>query len=83
MRCWLWTVLTIGFVTGTAFAAEPTTLAVDSLIEKLGDPVFAEREVAQKHLLQAGVENLLALELAAVTHADAEVRQRLAECNQR
>ena len=78
MRCWLWTLMTIGFVTGTAFAAEPTPLAVDSLIEKLGDPVFAEREVAQRHLLHAGVENLLALELAAVTHADAEVRQRAA-----
>ena len=78
MRCGLWTLMTIGFVTGTAFTAEPMKSSMDSLIEKLGDPVFTEREVAQKQLLQAGVENLLPLELAAVTHADAEVRQRSA-----
>src|SRR5262245_57915601 len=50
-----------------------------SLIAKLGDPAFREREAAAKALTDLCYAALPALRKAAAGHADAEVRQRAME----
>src|SRR5262245_29880961 len=74
-------ILLVGALRGDP-ARKAETDRVAHLIRQLGDEVFATREAAARELTAIGLPALKALQLAATTSTDAEVRarcQRLAE----
>lgn len=71
---WLGTTSVLGLAWGAA-AAPPADPA--ALITRLGDPVYAVRETAQRDLVARGPDLLPAVE-AAAGHPDPEVRDRAA-----
>jgi hypothetical protein len=73
MMAFRWAVLGLLLLASSASAGE---LVIETWIGQLGANDFSEREAAQKALSQAGPEGLRALEIAALTHSDAEVRSR-------
>ncbi len=76
MRRLLGALLAVGCVSAFAPAADQPAPSVESLIDQLGDPVFARREAASRELARLGHAALPALEKAIGTSRDPEVRVR-------